>query len=85
MENKLWGGRFSEDTDQFVEEFTESVSFDKELALYDIKGSIAHARMLGEQGIIPKEDAERIIEGLKEIEKEIKEGKFEWKKEFIIT
>ncbi|WP_457638600.1 argininosuccinate lyase [Persephonella sp.] len=81
MEKKLWGGRFSEGTDQFVEEFTESVSFDKELALYDIKGSIAHARMLGKQGIIPQEDAEKIIKGLKEIEKEIKEGRFQWKKE----
>ena len=80
-EKKLWGGRFSEGTDEFVEEFTESVSFDKELALYDIKGSIAHARMLGEQGIIPKEDAQKIIEGLKEIEKEIKEGRFQWKRE----
>ncbi len=80
-EKKLWGGRFSEGTDEFVEEFTESVSFDKNLALYDIKGSIAHARMLGKQGIIPQEDAEKIIKGLKEIEKEIKEGKFKWKKE----
>jgi argininosuccinate lyase len=81
MSKKLWGGRFSEGTDEFVEEFTESVSFDKELALYDIKGSIAHARMLGEKGIIPKEDAEKIIKGLKEIEEEIKSGKFQWKKE----
>ena len=81
MSKKLWGGRFSEGTDQFVEEFTESISFDKELALYDIKGSIAHARMLGEQGIISKEDAEKIIKGLEEIKREIEEGKFEWKKE----
>ncbi|WP_457622163.1 argininosuccinate lyase [Persephonella sp.] len=81
MEKKLWGGRFSEGTDQFVEEFTESVSFDKELALYDIKGSIAHARMLGKQGIIPKEDAEKIISGLEEIKREIEEERFEWKKE----
>ncbi|RUM59018.1 MAG: argininosuccinate lyase [Persephonella sp.] len=81
MSKKLWGGRFSEGTDQFVEEFTESISFDKELALYDIKGSIAHARMLGEQGIISKEDAEKIIRGLEEIKREIEEGKFEWKKE----
>ncbi len=80
-EKKLWGGRFSEGTDAFVEEFTESVSFDKELALYDIKGSIAHARMLGEQGIIPQEDAEKIIKGLEKIRKEIEEGKFQWKKE----
>ncbi len=82
MSKKLWGGRFSEGTDQFVEEFTESISFDKELALYDIKGSIAHARMLGEQGIISKEDAEKIIRGLEEIKREIEEGKFEWKKEY---
>ena len=81
MEKKLWGGRFSEGTDAFVEEFTESVSFDKELALYDIKGSIAHARMLGRQGIIPQEDAQRIIKGLEEIQKEIEQGKFQWKKE----
>ncbi|SNZ07162.1 argininosuccinate lyase [Persephonella hydrogeniphila] len=81
MEKKLWGGRFSEGTDQFVEEFTESISFDKELAIYDIKGSIAHARMLGKQGIIPEEDAEKIIKGLEEIKKEIEEGKFRWKKE----
>ena len=82
MSKKLWGGRFSEGTDEFVEEFTESISFDKELALYDIRGSIAHARMLGEQGIIPKEDAEKIIKGLEEIKKEIEDGKFEWKKEY---
>ncbi|RUM59487.1 MAG: argininosuccinate lyase [Persephonella sp.] len=81
MSKKLWGGRFSEGTDEFVEEFTESVSFDKELAIYDIKGSIAHAKMLGEQEIIPKEDAEKIIKGLEEIKKEIESGKFKWKKE----
>jgi len=82
QEKKLWGGRFSESTDAFVEEFTESISFDKELALYDIKGSIAHAKMLGKQGIIPQEDTEKIIKGLQEIEQEIKENKFVWKKEF---
>ncbi|WP_457635726.1 argininosuccinate lyase [Persephonella sp.] len=81
MSKKLWGGRFSEGTDAFVEEFTQSVSFDKELALYDIKGSMAHARMLGRQGIIPQEDAQRIIKGLEEIQKEIEQGKFQWKKE----
>ncbi|MEZ0323025.1 MAG: argininosuccinate lyase [Hydrogenothermaceae bacterium] len=81
QEKKLWGGRFSENTDEFVEEFTESVSFDKELALYDIQGSIAHAKMLGKQGIIPQEDAQKIIEGLKEIEREILEGRFQFKRE----
>lgn len=81
QEKKLWGGRFSESTDKFVEEFTESISFDKELALYDIKGSIAHAKMLGRQGIIPQEDADLIINGLEEIKKEIEAGKFQWKQE----
>ncbi|GAB6071979.1 argininosuccinate lyase [Venenivibrio stagnispumantis] len=80
-ENKLWGGRFSENTDAFVEEFTESVSFDKELALYDIKGSIAHVKMLSKQGIIPKEEAEKIIEGLNQIAEDIKKGRFQWKRE----
>ncbi len=81
QEKKLWGGRFSENTDKFVEEFTESISFDKELALYDIKGSIAHAKMLGKQGIIPQEDADLIIKGLEEIKKEIEVGRFQWKQE----
>ncbi len=83
MENKkkLWGGRFSESTDAFVEEFTESVSFDKNLAVYDIQGSIAHAKMLGKQGIISEEEAKQIVEGLEQIKKEILEGKFKWKKE----
>ncbi|WP_456402309.1 argininosuccinate lyase [Persephonella sp.] len=81
MAEKLWGGRFSEETDKFVEEFTESVSFDKELAVYDINGSIAHARMLGKQGIISEDEAEKIINGLEEIKKEILEGTFSWKTE----
>lgn len=80
-QEKLWGGRFSEKTDEFVEEFTESVSFDKELALYDIQGSIAHVKMLGKQGIIPQEDADIIERGLEEIKRQIEEGKFLWKTE----
>ncbi|AEH45167.1 argininosuccinate lyase [Thermodesulfatator indicus DSM 15286] len=81
MAQKPWGGRFSEETDKLVEEFTASVHYDKRLALYDIRGSIAHARMLGKTGIIPLEDAEKIIAGLKEIEKDIKEGRFKWRKD----
>lgn len=81
QEKKLWGGRFSEKTDEFVEEFTESVSFDKELAIYDINGSIAHVKMLGRQGIIPIEDSEKIQKGLEEIKQQIKEGKFEFRRE----
>jgi len=78
---KPWSGRFSEGTDEFVEEFTESVSFDRELALEDIRQDIAHVRTLWRAGVLSEEEAERIIEGLKEIEKDIREGKFEWKRE----
>jgi len=80
-EKKLWGGRFKEATDKLVEEFTQSVSFDKRLAPFDIAGSIAHVKMLQKQGIIGKEESERIIDGLEEILREIEEGKFVWKEE----
>jgi argininosuccinate lyase len=63
-----------------VEAFTESVSFDARLAPYDIVGSIAHARMLGRQGIISKSDAGKIVKALKEIEKEVGSGKFVFRK-----
>ena len=62
---KLWGGRFEKATDGMVDDFHSSISFDKRLYKQDIRGSIAHATMLGEQGIIPKEDADKIVEGLK--------------------
>ncbi|AJE02220.1 argininosuccinate lyase [Geobacter pickeringii] len=75
---KLWGGRFSEPTDKFVEEFTASIDFDKRLYHQDIRGSIAHARMLGKQGIIPMADVERIVEGLQDILKKIEGGKFDF-------
>lgn len=78
---KPWSGRFKEKTADIVEQYTESISFDKRLWKYDIEGSIAHAEMLSKQGIIPKKDAEKIIKGLKEIYKEIEEGKFEFKEE----
>ncbi len=81
-EKKLWGGRFKESTDKLVEQFTESVSYDKRLAFVDIAGSIAHAEMLRKQGILTEEEAEKIINGLKEIQKEIEEGKFNWKVEY---
>ena len=64
---KLWAGRFGKATDSLVDDFHSSISFDQRLYEQDITGSIAHATMLGEQGIIPQEDAERIVEGLKGI------------------
>ena len=75
---KLWGGRFSKSTDGLVDDFHSSISFDQRLAEQDITGSIAHATMLGEQGIIPQEDADRIVEGLKGILADVKAGKIQW-------
>jgi len=73
---KPWGGRFSEGTDEEVEAFTTSLHFDRRLYQYDIEGSIAHARMLAKQGIIPKSEARAIIAGLKDICGDIAAGEF---------
>ena len=75
---KLWGGRFEGKTDALVEQLGESVSFDARLAPWDIQGSIAHARMLGNQKIITQADAKKIIAGLKKIGTQIEKGKFVW-------
>ena len=77
-QNKLWGGRFTQPTDKFVEEFTASIEFDKRLYHQDIRGSAAHARMLGRQGVIPQEDVEKIVHGLKDILEQIEAGKFDF-------
>jgi argininosuccinate lyase len=76
---KPWSGRFKETTSGIVQSFTESISFDKRLWRYDIEGSIAHARMLGRQGIIPEEDTAKIIDGLHEIGREIEAGTFQFR------
>lgn len=76
--DKLWGGRFTQPTDKFVEEFTASIDFDKRLYRQDIRGSIAHARMLGKQGIIPVSDVESIVHGLQQILQQIEAGDFDF-------
>ncbi|HEY3307562.1 MAG TPA: argininosuccinate lyase [Desulfuromonadaceae bacterium] len=76
--DKLWGGRFTQPTDKFVEEFTASIEFDKRLYHQDIRGSIAHARMLGKQGIIPFADVEAIVHGLQQILEQIEAGEFDF-------
>ena len=73
---KLWGGRFTEQTEGAVESFTESVSFDARLWRHDIEGSIAHVKMLAKQKIISAKESASIIDGLNEIAKEIESGKF---------
>ena len=75
---KLWGGRFGKATDGLVDDFHSSISFDQRLYEQDILGSVAHATMLGEQGIIPAEDAAKIVEGLQGILADAREGKIEW-------
>jgi len=80
-EGKLWGGRFKESTNKLVEEFTESVSYDKRLAPYDVAGSIAHVKMLEKQGILTPEEADKIVKGLNEILTEVEKGNFPWKTE----
>ena len=72
---KLWGGRFTKSTDSFTDHFHSSISFDQRLYQEDITGSIAHAAMLGKQGIIAKEDAELIQKTLKEILADMEAGK----------
>ncbi len=72
---QLWGGRFNGATDRSAYEFNASVNFDKRLYKEDIEGSIAHASMLGKQGIISKDEAVSIIEGLKNIKEDIESGK----------
>ncbi|MBT3197434.1 MAG: argininosuccinate lyase, partial [Gammaproteobacteria bacterium] len=78
VKEKPWTGRFTESTDAFVEAFTASVTFDQRLAYYDIRGSIAHARMLSEVGVLTAEEREQIVEGLESILSEIREGAFHW-------
>ena len=73
---KPWGGRFSKPTEKAVEEFTESISFDRRLYKYDIEGSIAHARMLGKIGVLKKSEVAAIVKGLGEICREIEDGRF---------
>lgn len=75
---KLWGGRFSKATDTLVDDFNSSIRFDARMYAQDIEGSMAHAEMLGRQGIIPKADAELIVKTLGEIKNDIEGGKVEF-------
>ncbi len=75
---KLWGGRFQKSTDKKVDDFNSSIRFDKRMYRQDIRGSIAHAKMLGKQGIIPIEDSQKIVDGLKGILADIENGKIEF-------
>jgi argininosuccinate lyase len=78
MAQKPWGGRFTGETEKTVEDFTTSLSFDQRLYRQDIAGSMAHARMLGRQGIITPAEAEEIVRGLTEVRGEIEAGQFDF-------
>jgi len=76
MNKKLWGGRFNKSQDSEFEDFSCSMYFDYRLAKHDVLGSLAHAKMLGKCGIIPKKDAAAIVKGLNVILKEVLSGRF---------
>lgn len=75
---KLWAGRFQKETDTLVNNFNSSINFDARLYKQDIAGSIAHATMLGKQGIIEQAEADKIISGLKAILADIEAGEVEF-------
>ncbi len=75
----MWGGRFDARPSDLMQEINQSITFDKKLYKQDIKGSTAHAKMLAKVGILTKVESEKIIDGLKKIEKEIESGKFNFK------
>lgn len=76
MAGKTWGGVFDRATDKRVEEFTESVSFDRRLYAQDIQGSVAHARMLAKAGLLSDDECRQIEQSLGEISQEIEQGRF---------
>ena len=75
---KLWGGRFSKNTNELVDAFNASINYDKRLYREDIRGSIAHANMLVKCGVIPEADGKQIVAGLQDILKDIETGNFEF-------
>jgi len=77
-DSRMWGGRFNEPTDEFVQAFTASVGFDRRLAQADIEGSRAHAMMLRHIGVLNSDELTAIKYGLQQIREEIDSGKFEW-------
>jgi len=77
-EGEAWSGRFNEPVDELVKRFTASVTFDQRLALFDIQGSLAHAQMLSEVGLLAADDLAQIRSGMERIRAEIVAGRFAW-------
>ncbi len=76
--NKMWGGRFTSSPSEIMEQINASIAYDKRLAPQDIRGSIAHARMLADTGIISKSDVKAIVKGLEAVNREIADDRFAW-------
>lgn len=75
MSDKLWGGRFSEPTDALVEKFNASIDVDKRLYQSDIEGSIAHLKMMAKQGMVPADEADKLILGLERVRDKMDNGR----------
>lgn len=78
MHDKTWSGRFNEPVSELVKQYTASIGFDRRLAEWDIQGSLAHAQMLKETGVLDEGDLSDIRRGMAEILEEIRSGKIEW-------
>jgi argininosuccinate lyase len=76
QQNKAWSGRFAEAANPVMEAFTSSLAFDKRLARYDIRGSMAHCRMLVKQKILTRAEGEKIVKGLEQVQRELERGSF---------
>ena len=85
MAKKMWGARFKKKANPLVEEFTSSLSYDKRLAIYDLKGSIAHAKMLGKCNIITRKESALLVKGLRSLERKISKIKIDEANEDIHT
>ena len=75
---KLWGGRFQGKSEEWIDEFGASISFDQKLAKQDILGSLAHVKMLGHTGILTVEETAAITEGLKTLQTKLQEGNLQF-------
>jgi len=75
---RMWGGRFTGDTDLLVQAFNASIDVDRELALDDLDGSVAHATMLGETGILSREETAEILKGLESLRRDVEADRFDW-------
>lgn len=78
MSEKLWGGRFSQSTDKLVEKFNASIDVDKRLYASDIQGSIAHLKMMAEQAMITREEADTLVRGLETVQSRMDRDEIEF-------